>query len=63
MELGLLVGVREEGGIVSLSPRGAEFPSCGMHAADRYQSNSLRKGNLFTGENPVALVSSLQPLC
>lgn len=34
--LGLSVGIRPEERAGSLSPRGAEFPSCGMDIADMY---------------------------
>lgn len=58
VKLGLLVGVRREAGTVSLSPRGAEFPSCGLHTAGTYQSDSLKKGSLFIGEKTVASEST-----
>jgi len=68
VELGHLVGVRREGGIISLCPRSADFPRRRMHTADRYQSDSRRKVHLFSGENPVALESarcspSVNPCC
>lgn len=57
-KLGLLGGSSLRGGeMVSLSPWGASFPSCGMHTANMYQSESLRRGNLTTGEKTVALES------
>lgn len=54
----LFVGVQQEKGIISVSSKDTEFPICGLHIADTYQSDSLRKGNLFTGEKTLIVEST-----
>lgn len=58
MKSELFVGVQQEKRIISVSPKDTEFPICGLHIADTYQSDSLRKGNLFTGEKTLIVEST-----